>query len=312
MVNGISNYNEWITSLNNRGIKTTRLGNGEANFADYTNALSDSLKQEIAASFDTEADYDLQSKLASLLNGKNLMQSSDMKNILSGTGISYSVQYVKTSYIVDNKADGHYDKDVTNGAIAVYTFKDANGGEIKIADANGNGALESEELFMNEILSGIVSDISASSAGGKNAAGAGITESVQNNNDEQLKLLMAQFNAQMEEQSEFLKQQAKALEATELKPETKKEDDDKKAEDKKDKETKEAAAKENAKEDENKINEDDIKTEAKSLINKMDLKLSTNELAEILDDIVEMVLNDGIDVEKAAKEAVEEFQKQAA
>ena len=39
------------------------------------------------------------------------------------------------------------------------TFKDANGGEIKIADANGNAALETDELFMNEILGGITTDI---------------------------------------------------------------------------------------------------------------------------------------------------------
>ena len=180
MVNSVSgNYNDWITSLNSRGIKTTNLGKGEANFADYTNALSESLKQEIMASFDCDADYDLQAKLASLYDG-NVKQSGDIVNAAKKAGIQVNVQYVKTSYIVDNKADGHYDKDVTNGSIAVYTFKDANGGEIKIADANGNGALETEELFMNELLSGVVSDISAPSGGGVSGKQANVQNTLQN------------------------------------------------------------------------------------------------------------------------------------
>ena len=58
--------------------------------------------------------------------------------------------------------NGVYNKDhATNGAIAVYTFSDGKGGEIVIADANGNGGLETEELFANEILSGIASDLKA-------------------------------------------------------------------------------------------------------------------------------------------------------
>lgn len=179
MVNAVSNqygnYDQWIQSLQQRGIKTTSINSakGEANFQDYVGALSENLKQEIAQSFDCQADYNLQSKLASLLGGKNLMQSTDIGKLLKGTGISYSVSYQKTSYIVDNKADGNYHKTAKQGgSIAVYTFKDANGGEIKIADANGNGALESEELFMNEILSGVVSDISAANGSGKSAANA--------------------------------------------------------------------------------------------------------------------------------------------
>ena len=78
MVNSVSgNYNDWITSLNSRGIKTTSLGKNEANFADYTNALSESLKQEIMASFDCDADYDLQAKLASLYSS-NVEQSGNI------------------------------------------------------------------------------------------------------------------------------------------------------------------------------------------------------------------------------------------
>ena len=75
-------------------------------------------------------------------------------------GYVVEINYVGTSYIADNKADGHYDKDITNGAIGVLTITDpSTGGEIKIADANGNGAIESEELFMNEILEGVSANI---------------------------------------------------------------------------------------------------------------------------------------------------------
>ena len=282
MVNAVSNYNEWVASLNSRGIKTTSLGANEANFADYTNALSESLKQEIAASFDTAADYDLQSKLASLLNGKNLMQATDIGKILQGTGMSYSVQYVNTSYIVDNKKGGQYsnNKNATNGSVAVYTFKDANGGEIKIADANGNGALESEELFMNELLSGVVSDIQA---GGLNGAGA--AQNTQNNMQAQIDALLVQMQEQIEEQQKMIEEQIAKLrdetiaslnkpldvEETEInKPEAK--DEDNKAE---------------------------IRKEAKKLIENENPTLSDAEIDKMLDKVVDKVTTTDISVEKA-------------
>ncbi len=299
MVNAVSNYNEWVASLNSRGIKTTSLGKGEANFADYTNALSESLKQEIVASFDTEADYDLQSKLASLLNGKNLMQSKDVGKILQGTGISYSVQYVKTSYIPDNKADGHYDTNVTNGSIAVYTFKDANGGEIKIADANGNGALESEELFMNEILSGVVSDIQTGGFSGGNAGAA----ATQNNMQNQMDALLAQMEAQIAEQQKMIEEQiAQIKEATlaqlgsfgTAQTET---------------EEAEGLDAENTKAEPSKK---DIQKEAKKLIEKENPTLSDSELDKMAEKIAEKVLSTGTTTEKAVKAALETLEKEAA
>lgn len=158
----VSSYDDWTESLNARGIKTTKLGANEANFANYAAALSDDLKNDILNSFDCEADYKLQAQIAGIFSGTNVVQSGDIISACKKLGIDVSVEYTKTSYIVDNKKGGQYANNKTNainGSIAVYTFSDGNGGEIKIADANGNGALETEEIFMNEILSGVASDV---------------------------------------------------------------------------------------------------------------------------------------------------------
>jgi len=309
MVNAVSsNYNEWISSLNSRGIKTTRLGNGEANFADYTNALSDSLKQEIMASFDTDADYDLQSKLASLLGGSNLIQSRDMSKTLAGSGISYSVQYVKTSYIPDNKADGHYDKNVTNGAIAVYTFKDANGGEIKIADANGNGALESEELFMNELLSGVVSDIQAASAPQASSGGAPAVDNTQAIIDAQIQALQEQLDAQLQEQQRVFEEAMQALQmqsaagqqvdltSVEIKPEQNKPETASEAQ----------KAETKGQEPDGGVDEDEIKKDAERLLQDADTSFTTHQLNDMIDDVIELVQTKGITVEKAVELVLED------
>lgn len=287
MVNSVSgNYNNWIADLNSRGIKTTHLGNGEANFANYTAALSDDLKQEIVASFDCEADYDLQAKLAGLYGSKSVMQSGDIVSAAKANGIQVNVQYVKTSYIVDNKADGHYDTDVTNGAIAVYTFKDGNGGEIKIADANGNGALETEELFMNELLSGVVSDISASSGGGNTAAG-----NVQNNMVNQIDTLLAQLQTQLEEQQKRFDEITATLQLQDTNIKDNKKAD--KKEDKKPEIIEETDIEEN--------NTDEIKKEAMSIIKNEYPELTQTQMGEYLEDIIDKVIQTGISVEKAVE-----------
>ena len=86
----------------------------------------------------------------------------NQKSFISGCkslGYEVKVEYVKTSYISDYKA-GNFSNSVGTGSIAVYTISDGMGGEIKIADANGNGGLETEELFMNNILGDVMKDIS--------------------------------------------------------------------------------------------------------------------------------------------------------
>ncbi len=167
----IKNYDEWIQSLNDRGLITTNIGNGEADFSDYGNALSTDLQQRILNSFDNDQDYVLQQNLAALFTDGNFEGQNDIMAKCKQMGIDVKCEYVSTSYIADNKYDGVHNKDhATNGSIAVYTFSDGKGGEIVIADANGNGGLETEELFANEILSGIASDLKADAS--KNVKGA--------------------------------------------------------------------------------------------------------------------------------------------
>lgn len=154
-------YTEFIDQLHAAGNKTTKLGNGEADFADYGYALSDELKSMITDSFDNEQDYVLQSEIAALYQqyGRSVMQRGEFVEMLRKNGYSVQTSYVKSSYIPDNKADGHYDTDVSRASIGVYTISDGKGGEIVIADANGNGALEIEEVFMNQILNDVAVDV---------------------------------------------------------------------------------------------------------------------------------------------------------
>lgn len=297
MVNSIQggNYNDWITSLNSRGIKTTNLGKGEANFADYTNALSESLKQEIMASFDCDADYDLQAKLASLYDG-NVKQSGDIVNAAKKAGIQVNVQYVKTSYIVDNKADGHYDKDVTNGSIAVYTFKDANGGEIKIADANGNGALETEELFMNELLSGVVSDISAPSGGGVSGKQANVQNTLQNTIQGFINKMDERLAEQQKHIDELAQQTSEIETAAGLKPNKKADNSQIKI-----------AKSDNKKTDKN----NEIKDEAEKIIKNKYPELAQTKVDKYLDNIMDKVSNTGISVEKAVEAIIGDIEQVA-
>ena len=79
-------------------------------------------------------------------------------------GLNVQSDWVSTSYLVDAKATGGGQAGLNqNGAITVLTIVDpSTGAEIKIADTNGNGAIEIEELFMNELLSGISKTIDTS------------------------------------------------------------------------------------------------------------------------------------------------------
>ena len=297
MVNSVSgNYNDWITSLNSRGIKTTSLGKNEANFADYTNALSESLKLEIMASFDCDADYDLQAKLASLYSS-NVEQSGNIVSAAKQAGIQVSVQYVNTSYIVDNKKGGQYanNKSATNGSIAVYTFKDANGGEIKIADANGNGALETEELFMNELLSGVVSDISAPSGSGVSNKQVNVQNTLQNT----IQDFIDKMQEQLEESQKHFEEIAQAL---------KQGSTDSLKTGNKDENSKTKIAKSNSK---NADKNEEIKDEAEDIIKKKYPELTKTQIDEYLDDIADKVSNTGISVERAVKAVMGDLEQAA-
>lgn len=150
--------------------KTTHIGKNEANFTGYIGALNDNLKEQMV--FSTKEQYEIRNAIAEKFKNKNNYKSSEFMKLCKDMGFEVNCKYEKTSYIVDNKK-GNFTTNKTNGSIAVYTIKDPKtGAEIKIVDANGNGAIEVEELFANEVLQGISNDLSAmqSSAAGNGGA----------------------------------------------------------------------------------------------------------------------------------------------
>ena len=157
-------YEEFASKLQEAGLKTTKLGKNETNFAEYAAALSDEVKKEILDSFDCEADYILQQEIAGLFQGTNALNFEDFEKELERNGYTFSKETVKTSYIIDYKkgASGNGGK-LTEGGIKIYTIQDPRtGAEIKIADSNGNASIEVEEVFMNELLDGISKQIDTS------------------------------------------------------------------------------------------------------------------------------------------------------
>ena len=195
-------YQEFEERLHSAGIKTTSIREGkEANFADYGNALSDDLKQQILDSFDCEQDYQLQSMIADLYNdNKSVLQSGQFVSACKNMGLTVNISYQKTSYISDYKA-GNFDNSVGTGSIAVYTISDGMGGEIKIADANGNGALESEEIFMNQILGDINYEISVKQGTSAEKLGASSSSNYGSDNEKENKnkeVSQISFNAEVE------------------------------------------------------------------------------------------------------------------
>ncbi len=207
---GIS-YKEFEERLHQAGIKTTNINEGkEANFADYGNALSDDLKQQIIDSFDCEQDYQLQSMIADLYNdNKSVLQAGEFKSACEAMGLKVNVSYQKTTYISDYKA-GNFDNSVGTGSIAVYTISDGMGGEIKIADANGNGALESEEIFMNQILGDINYEISVQQGTSVGALGVSSGSGIENSKEKEKEVSQMDFNAEVEK---FIRQGFKKDEA---------------------------------------------------------------------------------------------------
>ena len=193
------NYNEFLNKLQSQGLKTTYTEANEANFSTYGNALSDSLKSQIMDSFDRDEDYEIQANIAGLFKGKgsNFMDSDSFMAGCQSLGYSVNVEYQSTSYISDYKA-GNYSNSVSNGAIAVYTISDGHGGEIKIADANGNGGLETEEVFMNNILGDVMKDISIPTNASSASAASSSSSSTSDNKEEE-KVTQADYNEKVEE-----------------------------------------------------------------------------------------------------------------
>ena len=210
-MSNITNYSDFIANLQNAGLKTTSIREGkEANFADYGNALSSDLQQQILDSFDCEQDYILQQEIASLFTGKNYINSGNFKSACKQLGLSVEVSYQKTSYIPDYK-NGNFSNSVSNGSIAVYTISDGMGGEIKIADANGNGALETEELFMNQILGDINSEIGKIEPSGVANIEASSESNPLSSEKEEEKITQTDFNKEVEKSMKKGKEEFEAV-----------------------------------------------------------------------------------------------------
>ena len=110
-------YTEFVDKLHQAGNKTTRLGNGEADFQDYGNALDENVQAMITDSFDTDQDYELQAKIASIYQqyGASVLQRGDFMKILRANGLEVSASSVRSNYIIDNKATGKYNNSNIDG-----------------------------------------------------------------------------------------------------------------------------------------------------------------------------------------------------
>ena len=121
------------------------------------NSLDDSIKQELISSFDCEADYQLQKDIAAYFGSRTGINNHDLNGTININGKTIQVTSKKSEVAVDfyNETSG-----MNHGAIDIFTFTDpSTGAEIKIADANGNGVIETEELFFNELLTDINTEI---------------------------------------------------------------------------------------------------------------------------------------------------------
>lgn len=150
-----------LAKLRAAGLKTTHINKNETDFAQYTAALSDKLKKEILDSYDCEADYILQQEILGLYKKRHDIKNGDFAATLKKMGYTVSRKSEKTTYLTDWKSGRH--STYREGHISVYTVTDPKtGAEIKIADTNGNGAIEVEEVVANEFLSGISAQIDLS------------------------------------------------------------------------------------------------------------------------------------------------------
>lgn len=158
-------YNDIINNLQQAGHKTTSIHSdkGEASFLDYGYALGDNVKDMITSSFDCDADYELQAQVASIFGNRSVMSNNDFANALRSIGLNVERFSTKTQYMIDEKnvnaSGGWGSRKVVNGGISMFKISDGKGGEIIIADANGNASLEIEEVFMNQILTDIAVDV---------------------------------------------------------------------------------------------------------------------------------------------------------
>jgi len=206
-------HDEIIANLQEAGVKTTGLREGEVNFAEYGAALSDEVKQMILDSFDCEADYILQQEILALFTQNNDIKIGDFIRALSRMGYKVTQESVSTSYIIDDKKSAAHGGGTLNehGRISIFTITDpATGAEIKIADTNGNGAIEAEEVIMNQFLEGVSSKIDTSNFQRMTAAGIYISSDI-NGVDVEGELLTFEEKIEEDKQIINLKERQNAL-----------------------------------------------------------------------------------------------------
>ena len=196
-------YDSWKAEKEQQdGLRLTKTGKNEADFSTYFGALSDDVKTMLADSFDCEQDKELQAQIAAAFksNNTNFLHRSDIAALCKQMGWTLEITSYATSYIPDYKG-GNFSNSINhNGRIPIYTISDGKGGSIMLADANGNGGLEIEEVYGNELLSGVVSDIKPGDSeyvkGSGSAGGAdGAAAEAGANND---KVTQAEFNETVE------------------------------------------------------------------------------------------------------------------
>ncbi len=195
-------YEDIIAKLNQSGVKTTNIRKGqEADFEDYGNALSPEVKHQIMDSFDNERDYAIQNKLAGFFSGRNVLTHSEFSNACKQAGFTVTPTAIKTNYIADYKG-GNFSNDIKeNSYISGFTISDGMGGEILIVDANGNGSIESEELFMNQLLGDLNLELSQVQPEHlKSAIASGTSpQAVKAAAEEEAKVSQEDFNKKVEE-----------------------------------------------------------------------------------------------------------------
>lgn len=160
-VNSVNSQNVKLSDL-----KRTHLSAGEADFQTYFNTLMSTAKgKELVKSLG--GDKNIQNVVAQLYKENNVLSFDALENssYLRSAGIKVSASWVSgVDHMADEKATGN-SKQISHSGITVITFTDASGKTFKVADANGNAALESEELMFNDILGGISSDLGAQANG---------------------------------------------------------------------------------------------------------------------------------------------------
>lgn len=157
-------YDYFVQKLKAQGLKETNLGEDEANFAKYFNALDPNIVKTLGG------DNSVRNKVAELFKRSN-RSNIDIDKLMAdckASGINVKRDWISdTKHLADEKSAG---KDHMAGGLTILTFE-YGGKTFKVADANGNGVLETEELMFNDMLGGITSDLGAMAGGATSSNG---------------------------------------------------------------------------------------------------------------------------------------------